>query len=533
MKYIYLSFVLLISSLPAFSQFTNIEIDNSTGSDYLSEPFINFNPDNPNEIVVGTNLSYAFYSHDGGFNWTKVELTSDYGVYGDPCVVCDTNGDFYFFHLSDPGESGGDDWVDRVVCQKSTDAGVSWNDISYTGLNGIKKNDKEYAVIDRSTNNIYLTWTQADAYHSSAPEDSSIILFSASEDAGVTWNQPLRLSKKAGDSNGGINMLRSAVPCIGPDGQIYVAWAGSNSIGELGIVFDKSIDNGYTWLQEDKFVSFIPGGCQFHIPGIWQQDDGTDPGTGWPNTACDTSGGIYNGNIYICWADQRNDPNDADIWFVRSEDEGETWSSPFRVNNDPSGNHQFFPFMTIDQTNGYIYIVFYDRRNHTDNATDVFLAVSEDGGETFINRKISSTPFTPTEDVFFGDYTNIIAYNNMIRPVWTRLNGGTISIQTAIIEAPLLVENIDHILLETESYPNPFKDEIHFSFKLREKSEVSLSFCDVFGREIKILRQNESLKPGKHVETLNAEHLNLISGMYFFKLTSDNKVTIREVVYTK
>ena len=75
------------------------------------------------------------------------------------------------------------------------------------------------------------------------------------------------------------------------------------------------------------------------------------------------------------------------------------------------GKQQFFTWMTVDQATGFIYIVFYDRREHPNEMTDVYLAVSRDGGETFENMKISESPFDPMSSVFFGDYTNISACN--------------------------------------------------------------------------------------------------------------------------
>ena len=532
MKKVSILILFLVISNISFCQNTNIEIDNSNGTDYLSEPFISFNPENPDNIIIGTNLSNAYISTDGGYTWSKTILTSlYYGAWGDPCVITDVFGNFYFFHLSNPPSEG--TWVDRIVCQKSVDIGETWNDISFVGLNGDKKNDKETAVIDRTNNNIYLTWTQADAYHSINPQDSSLILFSSSDDMGITWSVPKRLSKQAGNSNGDSFMLRSAVPTIGPSGEIYVSWAGKDKFGNLGIIFDKSIDYGETWLENDIFASDFPGGSHFHIPGIWQQDDGTDPGVGWPNMVCDTSGGIYNGNIYINWADQRNGSNDTDIWMIKSINGGDSWDTPKRVNNDGVGNHQFFTQMTVDQVSGNLYFIFYDRRNYSDNSTDVYIAVSEDGGETFTNTKISDSPFIPTEDVFFGDYSGIIAYSGMIRPVWSHLNGGTISIKTAILEAPLEIQEQESSFLLKESYPNPFKDEIHFSFKIQKTSSVQLKFIDIYGKEITTLMKNQELIPGRYVKTLNADKFKLSSGIYYFSLSLNNEIFIKKVIFTK
>ena len=105
-----------------------------------------------------------------------------------------------------------------------------------------------------------------------------------------------------------------------------------------------------------------------------------------------------------------------------------------RVNDDPAGRQQFLTWMIVDQKTGYIWFVFYDRRNYSDDETDVYMAVSKDGGETFTNFKVSNCPFVPSSGVFFGDYTNVSVYDNVVRPIWTNLSGGVLSVWTAIID---------------------------------------------------------------------------------------------------
>ena len=65
-------------------------------------------------------------------------------------------------------------------------------------------------------------------------------------DFGETWSAPLRLSQVAGDCIDDDNTVEGAVPAVGPNGEIYVSWA-----GPVGIVFDKSTDGGKTWVKED------------------------------------------------------------------------------------------------------------------------------------------------------------------------------------------------------------------------------------------------------------------------------------------
>jgi hypothetical protein len=50
-----------------------------------------------------------------------------------------------------------------------------------------------------------------------------------------------------------------------------------------------------------------------------------------------------------------------------------------------------------------------------------------------MNFKVSETSFTPSSGIFFGDYTNIAAFNGMVYPIWMRLDGSILSVWTGII----------------------------------------------------------------------------------------------------
>jgi len=147
----------------------------------------------------------------------------------------------------------------------------------------------------------------------------------------------------------------------------------------------------------------------------------------------DISEGPFKGAVYVCWADKRNGDDNSDIFVSSSMDRGTTWSLPVRINDDSTNTQQFFPWMSIDPITGHLSVVFYDRRNHSDNNTDVYYAYSKDAGQTWVNEKISESPFTPNKYVFFGDYNNISAYDGNVRPIWTRYEKGKLSIWTALI----------------------------------------------------------------------------------------------------
>lgn len=391
--------LIILLSTASFSQYLNVRVD-SPQSNQPEEVSIAINPVNPNYLAAGANINHFFRSSDGGYSWTTSFLTSSFGVWGDPVVVYDELGYLYYGHLSNPPYPGY--WIDRIVIQRSTDNGLSWNDGAGIGFLSPKNQDKEWIAVDMHSSqfkgNVYVCWTEFDDYGSSNPNDSSRIKFSRSTDKGLTWSNAVTISDRSGDCIDSDNTVEGAVPCVGPNGEIYVSWA-----GPLGLVFDKSTDGGLTW-GTDIFVSSIPGGWDFDVSGIYRCN-------GLPITACDTSQSPYRGNIYINWSDQRNGPSNTDVFFVKSTDGGNTWSSPLKVNDDNSNRHQFFTWMTIDQTTGVIYIVFYDRRNTIGNATEVYVARSTNGGESFTNFKVSQSSFTPSSNIFFGDYTNIAAFN--------------------------------------------------------------------------------------------------------------------------
>ncbi len=483
-----------------------------------NEPAIMMNSQHPEILVAATNLNNYYLSSDTGKTWSIHTLSSSYGVWGDPVIDVDNSGNFYFFHLSN---TSGGNFIDRIVCQKSTDNGDTWTDGTFTGLNGTKAQDKQWSVIDRD-NNIYLTWTQFDAYASSDPADSTIIRFSKSIDGGDTWSTPVRINKVAGDCIDSDNSVEGAVPAMGPDGEIYVSWAGPD-----GIVFNRSLDQGNTWLNREIVIDSMPGGWDFNIPGISRCN-------GLPVIKCDLSGGPGHGTIYVNWSDQRNGTDDTDIWLSKSTDGGNTWCSPIRVNNDGSGKHQFFTWLDIDQTNGNLYFVFYDRRNYNDTQTDVYLAFSDDGGNTFTNKRISESPFIPNRGIFFGDYTNIVAHNDIVRPIWTRLHDGKLSIWTDITPLDMLLTTADYEIpniVEARQYPNPASDISYVSFKLYESSDVTLSLFDQQGRKVYTIIENDKMGYGKYVIPIKINEIGLINGSYYCKLSvNGSSKTLRIIV---
>jgi hypothetical protein len=521
MKHLITILLCIALFVPAsLSQHTNIMIDDEGSWIEPEEPTIIINPKNTDHMVAGANIDNVYYSTDGGYTWNHEILTSTYGVWGDPVVIVDTAGAYYFFHLSNPPQGS---WIDRIVCQKKDSIGGIWSSGTYMGLNAGKEQDKEWAVVDRTNNNIYVTWTQFDDYGSTNPDDKSDIMFSRSLDGGATWSEALRINEVSGDCVDDDNTVEGAVPAMGPNGEIYVAWA-----GPLGLVFDRSLDGGDTWLDEDIYIGPNPGGWAYDIPGISRCN-------GLPVTRCDLSGRPYHGTIYVNWSDQRNGVDDTDVWLSKSTDGGNTWSEAIRVNDDPPGKHQFFTWMDVDQVTGHLWFVFYDRRNYDDNNTDLYMAVSKDGGESFINFRVSESPFYPFSSTFFGDYTNVSAYDNVVRPIWARLEGSDLSVWTAIVD-PFIVgleEKIPSLLSLEQNYPNPFRESTVISFVLTRRARVSLKVHDMYGRTVAVIHDREPMHSGKHTRVFDPGLYNLSPAAYYFSLESGKASVKRKMIFVR
>ncbi len=523
MKTTFLTFgiivTILASALTSQAQYPNVMVSNEYSP---NETSIYINPKNTNTIIAGANLKSFYLSYDGGHTWNRNPMNSTFNVYGDPCLVIDTSGYFYFFHLSYPPGF----FIDQIVCQRSVNNGLSWNNGAGIGKNDPKQQDKEWAVVNPFNNEIHLTWTQFDSYGSTNPDKKSNIMYSKSSDQGITWSSAIEINEVSGNCIDSDSTTEGAVPAIGPNGEVYVAWA-----GPAGLVFDRSLDGGLTWLDNDIFVSDIPGGWDYTVPGIYRSN-------GLPVTCCDLSTGPNRGTIYINWTDERSNigqTQDVDVWLVKSTDGGNTWTAPRRVNDDAPGKQQFLTWMTIDQVTGYLWFVFYDRRNYDDTRTDVYMAVSKDGGETFENFKVSESPFIPNSNVFFGDYTGISAHNNIVRPIWTRLDDFNLSVWTAILDPYFTgIPEEEKIPFAVEhSYPNPFNESTVFSYKLRYPATVSLCVYNLYGHKVVSIFENKLVQPGKYIEKFEPSRYNLPSGVYYFTLSGNGISKNSKMVYQR
>jgi len=380
---------------------------------------------NPVGMLYGADY---FYTHDGGDAWDGSIQGAGGTNSGDPAAAIGTNGHYFVGYIN----NGSGQTVARSV-----DGGQSWTYVQVAakppGFGSLL--DKNHLWIDNSPDspyegNLYSVWTCF-----GGADDGDVDL-SVSQDDGQTWSSPVNVSSAVGGSNcQGVNIH------TGPEGQVYTAFAVYDGGGdEHAIGFAKSVTGGLSFQPAIRAIN--------NIKGI--RSSGTSKNmrvNSFPSMTVDISGGPNNGNIYIVWANIGvpgvNTGPDIDVYMIKSTNEGSTWSSPVRINQDPSGQgkEHFFPWITCDPETGTLSVIFYDDRDVAGNQCEVWVANSTNGGATWDNFKVSDVSFTPQPIPglaanYFGDYLGISAKGGIVYPCWTDNRTGVAMSYVSPYETP-------------------------------------------------------------------------------------------------
>src|SRR5439155_8100007 len=267
--------------------------------------------------------------------------------------------------------------------------------------------DKDYIACDPSTGALYVAYTR----FLSGTGQLELV---RSTDGGTTWWPPTVVEPEAPPL-----LNQGAMPAVGPGGEVYVAWEqggmGTSSTGRATIQLQKSVDGGATFPMKTPVAEFV---ATDSVPplGLFRILD-------FPSIAVDRSGGPHGGNVYVAFEEADRDVRD--IKLARSTTGGLSFDPTVRVNDDPPGADQFFPWVAVDPTDGQISVISYDRRlSTTPGFTDVFLTQSNDGGATFVpgvRVTDKSSTFLVNADAVpnFGDYINVAAAGGAIYATWT------------------------------------------------------------------------------------------------------------------
>ncbi|MEP6994490.1 MAG: hypothetical protein ABI968_08225 [Acidobacteriota bacterium] len=118
-------------------------------------------------------------------------------------------------------------------------------------------------------------------------------------------------------------------------------------------------------------------------------------GLGGGRLAVDSSSGSSRGRLCFVWLDVVE--GFYQVMASASADNGRTWSTPARVNDNGTQVDQSNPAIAVDG-NGVIGVAWNDRRGDpTARCFQTFFTISADGGKTFLpNRRVSDAKTCPT-----------------------------------------------------------------------------------------------------------------------------------------
>ena len=137
-----------------------------------------------------------------------------------------------------------------------------------------------------------------------------------------------------------------------------------------------------------------------------------------------------------------------------------------------------------------------------------------------------------------GTYNSVFAltvYNNdLIAGGAFQDAGGVIVNYVAKWFSPFGIKSISYEIPKSfslsQNYPNPFNPTTNIEFAIPKNSFAKLIIYDITGREVQTL-VNEELKAGTY--KVDFDGTNLASGIYFYKLETDNFSSVKKMVLIK
>jgi hypothetical protein len=369
----------------------------------------------------------AYVSFDAGQTWsrravpstTTVEGETSYG--GDPTIVFAGSSLFFASMQALSGEDLFNRWVNGLFLVRSDDGGLTFQADEAVG-SGFGAGVGEPTFYDKA-------WLTTD--ETVPPMNRSLVVSYLHTDP-VSGLSITQLRKRApGESFSGPVTVSSVpgwgtIPVVAPDGSIHVVWqADSEAVGDHRIMHASTEDG-------TSFVSNTVG--NYEVPPTGALGGGLEF-LNLPSFDIDRSQGPNQNKLYVVY-NTHVGSRDV-IVLTTSADSGGTWAIPTPVSPQEGGD-QFLPCVAVDPNDGRVYVAYFDGRIRPDNsAVDLYVAVSDDGGGTFGEVRITPSPFDATEGsvhgYFVGDYNMIRAREGRVVVAYPDNRDGTYDLWVAVL----------------------------------------------------------------------------------------------------
>ena len=165
---------------------------------------------------------------------------------------------------------------------------------------------------------------------------------------------------------------------------------------------------------------------------------------------------------------------------------------------------------------------YYDNRLIAGTAQGIYYSYNQ--GNDWLQKIDGLPPNTEMRSdamIFFNNYLFIGPTNGVYRRPLSQLTGVPVSSNI----------NANNFELK-QNYPNPFNPATQINYELRNTNYVLLKVYDVNGNEIAEL-VNEKKTAGSYSVSFDAAKYNLSSGVYFYKLSTENFEDVKRMVLVK
>jgi len=145
---------------------------------------------------------------------------------------------------------------------------------------------------------------------------------------------------------------------------------------------------------------------------------------------------------------------------------------------------------------------------------------------------LDSTKVYHLTDLIFGEsmsvsVSQLAALNLSVDKYTTRLFLLTDTLFTTTVQLPGAVAAAPQELSLAQNFPNPFNPATMIEFSLPRQSRVTIKVYDLLGREV-VTVLDAPKQAGRHRVTFNGH--NLASGVYFYRMQSDEQALVRKMI---